>query len=211
MFLFSRMATLKGGFRGPVGWATEMRAKVDSLITPEVSLWAGRAGFALGTVAWNARVESRTELDDQMSRVLEDPGYHDLVERGQEFIIPPAQDVLRELIHPQDMPDQAPPVGSVATVITAVAAPGKLTDAFAWGPEIANLFSDATGVPALFYVDSYGAFGQFTWIAVTPDMQTCDEANAALANSSDYWKSIDDAGPMFVPGSGSQGLAVRIA
>lgn len=70
------------------------------------------------------------------------------------------------------------------------------------------MYSRITGSPASFFADSYG---QPTWITPHADLAAVDAANDALRANPNYLASIDGAGALFVPGSGMQGLATRIA
>jgi hypothetical protein len=211
MYLFQRVVTLRGGVRRPLGWAVEMNAYVNANSGVEVGLWVANFGFPLGTVVWSARVESRAELAEVMGGLMAQDGYHELVERGQEFVAEPGQDHLRELIHPESVGQGPPPVGSVATIITATPNEGRLREALGWGVEIAKMYGDITGTPAAFYAEAYGTFGQVTWIVAHTDMAAADAASRAVQAAPDYLASIDGAGELFVPGSGAQGLATRIA
>jgi len=211
MYLFQRMATLRGGIQKPVGWAIEINQLVNEVGGVEVSLWSSLFGFPLGTVVWSARVESRAVLAEVTGKLMASDAYHSMVEKGQEFITTPGEDTLRQLIHAESMSPTVPPVGSVATVITATPNPGQITKALGWGVEITTLFARITGSSALFFADAYGQFGQLTWIASHTDAAAADAANDALQAAPEYLASIDQAGPLFVPGSGRQGLAMRIA
>ena len=94
---------------------------------------------------------------------------------------------------------------------TAAASVGHVTDAIGWGVEIATLTAGITGAPVAFYVDSYGAFGQVTWIAVQESMAAADAAGDALMADPAYLESVSGAAGFFVEGSGMQALATRIA
>lgn len=211
MYLFQRTVTLRGGARKPMAWAVEMNKLVNDLGGVEVGLWSALFGFPLGTVVWSARVPSRAALAEVMEKLMADEEYHSLVEKGQEFIDAPGQDTLRQLVHAETLSPTPPPVGAVATVITATPSPGHIVEALAWGVEITTTYSRITGSPASFFADAYGPFGQLTWITTHTGLAAADAANDALQAAPEYVTSIDGAGALFVPGSGMQGLATRIA
>ena len=211
MYLFQRTVTLRGGARKPIAWAIEINKLVNDLGGVEVGLWSTAFGFPLGTVVWSARVDSRAALAQVTAKLMADDAYHSLVEKGQEFVTTPGQDSLRQLVHAESPSPAPPPVGASVSLITATPNPGQITKALGWGVEITTMYSRITGAPASFYADAYGQFGQLTWITPHADFAAADAANDALQANPEYLASIDGAGAMFVPGSGMQGLATRIA
>ena len=211
MYLFQRMVTLRGGVRKPIGWAVEMNKLVNDVGGVEVGLWSTVFGFPLGTVLWSVRVDSRAQLAQLTAKLMADDAYHSLVDKGQEFVTAPGQDTLRQLIHAESPSPTPPPVGASATVITATPNSGQIAKALAWGVEITTIYSRVTGTPASFFADAYGTFGQLTWITPHADVAAADAANDALQANPEYLASIDGAGSLFVPGSGIQTLASRIA
>jgi hypothetical protein len=211
VYLFQRTITLRGGARKPIAWAIEMNKLVNDLGGVEVGLWSSVFGFPLGTVVWSARVDSRAALAEVTGKLMANDEYHSLVKKGQKFVDAPGQDTLRQLVHAESLSPTPPPVGAAATVITATANPGQIAKALAWGVEITTIYSRITGSPASFFADAYGPFGQLTWITTHADIAAADAANDALQATPDYLTSIDGAGALFVPGSGMQALATRIA
>jgi len=211
MYLFQRTVTLQGGARKPIAWAIEMNKLVNDLGGVEIGLWSSVFGFPLGTVVWSARVDSRAALAELTTKLMASDAYHSAVEKGQEFVAAPGQDTLRQLVHAESLSPTPPPVGAAATVITATPGEGNIAKALAWGVEITTIYSRITGSPASFFADAYGPFGQVTWITTHADMAAADAANDALQAAPEYLASIDGAGALFVPGSGMQGLATRIA
>ena len=146
-----------------------------------------------------------------MVKLMANDAYHALIEKGQDFIADPGQDTLRQLIHAESFSPTPPTVGARATQITATPGEGNNAKALAWGVEITTIYSRITGTPASFFADSYGPFGQLTWITPHADFAAADAANDALQGAPEYLASIDGAGALFVPGSGQQALAMRVA
>jgi hypothetical protein len=205
------MVTLQGGARKPVAWAVEMNELVNRVGGVEVGLWSSVFGFPLGTVVWSARVDSRAQLNDVMGKLMADDGYHSLAEKGQEFFVAPGQDTLRRLIHAEALSPSPPPVGTAVTLITASPSPGNIAKVLAWGVEITAMYARITGTGAAFYADAYGTIGQVSWVTAHADLAAADAANEKLQAVPEYLASIDGSGELFVPGSGAQGLAIRIA
>ena len=52
MYLFSRLATLRGNERKSMTWAVEMNGYVDAHSDHSLSLWRADFGHPVGTVAW---------------------------------------------------------------------------------------------------------------------------------------------------------------
>jgi hypothetical protein len=177
----------------------------------DVSLWQARFGYPLGTVVWSAMIESRAHLDEQMAKTAADPGFLDLVGRGQEFTTDPPQDMLRSVVHMTREPAGAPPIGAWVEVISAAPAEGKMADAMAWGVEIAEHYTTVTGSGAAFLADDYGMFGQLTWISVHDDGAAADAAGEATATDAGYLAAVDGGAHLFLPGSATRTASTRIA
>ncbi len=210
MLLFSRVATLRGSERNSLAWAVEVSGYVDAHSDHSVSLWRSDFGRPVGTVIWSAWVESHDDLAKGFATLATDDGYHTLIEKGQEFVTDPPSDFLREAVHGGPA-DAAPPIGAVTTVTTAVIGNGRYSDAIGWGIEMAQLVEQVSGAPTMFLVDSYGTFGQVTWLSGAADMAAADKAGQAINADAEYMKRLGDAGDLFVPASGDRGLVTRIA
>jgi hypothetical protein len=210
MYLFSRVATLRGSERNSLAWAAEVSGYVNDHSDHAVSLWRADFGRPVGTVIWSAWVESHDDLAKGFANLATDDGYHSLIEKGQEFVTDAPSDFLRQAIHGEPGPT-APPIGAVTTVTTAVVGNGRYAEAMAWGVEMAQLVEQVSGAPTLFLVDSYGTFGQVTWLTGAADMAAADAAGEAINANADYMKRLSDVGDLFVPASGDRALVSRIA
>jgi hypothetical protein len=211
MHLFSRVATLTGGPVEPVDWAVNITGKVNQIMDVEVSLWQGVFGYPLGTVAWSAMVESRAHLAEQTAKLAADSTFLELAGAGQAFATTPFEDALRSIVHMTREPEGSPPIGGWAEVTTATPAEGKIGEAMAWGVEIADAYTAATGTGCAFLADDYGTFGQVTWVAVHDDAAATDRASAAEAGDAAYLASVDGAGHLFQPGSANRVASIRVA
>lgn len=208
MYLFTRRATLSGSERNSMAWAVEMSAYVDSHSSHDVSVWRADFGYPVGTVVWSAWAESQNALNEGFASLADDDGYHSLAEKGAEFFSV-AEDELREAIHGAPG-DDAAALGSVTTVTTAVMAGGQYSEGGAWSVGMAQLIEEISGLPAMFLLDSYGTFGQVTWLSGAPDLATADAANAKVNADAEYLKRLEAVGDLFVPGSGHRSLFTRI-
>ncbi|MGZ4729404.1 MAG: hypothetical protein ACXWB2_16950 [Acidimicrobiales bacterium] len=210
MYLFSRLATLRGNERRSLAWAVEMSTYVNAHSDHTVTLWRADFGYPVGTVAWSTWVESLAALNAGFAALGDDDGYHDLVDAAAELITDPPQDVLRRVVFGEPGTEPPPP-GAVTSVTTAVVANGKYAEATAWGIEMAELVQQITNQATIFLLDAYGTFGQVTWLSGAPDLATADAGSEAVQANPDYIKRLADVGDLFVPGSGQQRLVTRVA
>lgn len=190
-------------------WATEITDIVNR-VGPPTSLWQGLFGAPVGTYSWNTMVESRAQVGEVMTQVMNDPDFHASLEEGQQFLSPiPTQDQLHRFVAGTEV-DAPSPAGTVAEVITAVAAPGRLADALEWGPQIAVKVGGIIQRPTMFMLDSYGTFGQMSWASLYPDLAACDTAQDTLMNDMDYLGEVAKGSDLFNAGSGQRIAAMKI-
>jgi hypothetical protein len=209
MLMFSRTATLTGSPRKSIPWAMAITDYVNTHGTLPVSCWSGTFGGPVGTVIWACRAESQAQLAAALTTLATDSGYLDLVEQAAEFITTPGQDALREVVY--GTAGNAPLLGSVARVSTALAAVDRFADAVAWSVEIAVHIEGVTGVPVRVAVDKFGPMGGISWLSVVPDMAAADTADGKLAADPSYLGRLAATSGLFIPGSGHSSQAVRIA
>lgn len=210
MYLFSRVVTLAGPPAASTAFAIEMRQYVADATGRDIALWSAGFGAPLGTVSFAMRVEGLADLQALSEPLLADPGYHERLAAGQQFDGGPATDSLAQPIL-GELGDASPPVGSVAMVTTATMNAGRYGKGIAWGIDIAKHVSAVGGMPTMFLTGSFGQFGSVAWIAVAPDMAAVDAAGAAVNSDPAYLGMLDDAGDLFLPGSGNRVLMTRIA
>lgn len=212
MLLFSRVVTLTGSPRRVVPWAVEITGYVNAHSDLNVSLWSCTFGYPLGTFVWSAVVESQVALADGTGKLLADDGYFELLEKGQDLVGQPGQDLLRELVHggPEAGGDP-PPIGAVATVTTATALVDRMADAVGWGVEIAQHVTGITGAPVSVLTNVFGQMGQITWIAVQPDLGAAESAGSQMAADASYLGRLAATKDLFVPASGHTAQVTRVA
>jgi hypothetical protein len=209
MYLFSRWATLAGNPRSSMGWALEAAAFVADKCGREMSTWSVEFGAPVGTVAWTTRVDSLADLNALFAPLANDDGWFDMIDKGAEFMTTGSQDRLREVVRAPADP-ALPPVGSVATLITAVSATGMMAAAMEWGGEVAAYVETLTGQPTLFLADAFDDFGRLSWIGVAADHAAADASNGKLAADPGYLERLGRTGDLFLAGSGHSTLLSRI-
>jgi hypothetical protein len=110
-----------------------------------------------------------------------------------------------------DLTATPPPVGSVATLTTAVISNGRYADAIGWGLDVAAHVTTVTGMPVGFMMDMFGTFGQVAWIGIAADGAAADAANAKLNVDPGYMEKLGGATDLFVQGASHRSLAYRVA
>ncbi|MDX2381815.1 MAG: hypothetical protein QNM02_18910 [Acidimicrobiia bacterium] len=212
MYLFTRSATLVGGPGRTLEYVAQVTEIVNATIDLEVTLWGTLFGRPAGTFSWNTMVDGRAGLGSATAALATNPDYLAALDRGQEFAgVTPAEDELRQLVHPTELPGDGPAVGAFAEAITVTPAAGHIADAMGWGVEISNMAASITGVPVSFWADAYGTFGQVSWLIVYPDAAAVDAAQDKLNASAEYITAVDKSGPLFIGGSGDRALFTRLA
>lgn len=210
MQLFTRSVPFTGALPDVMGWASGMREYVSGKIGREVALWNVLFGAPIGTAVYTLRIEGLADLQSITQTLVSDPEYHTLLANGQGLATSPPVDSVATPIH-GDLGDVPPPVGSVATVTTAVMEPGRYGEAIAWGIDVAQHVEAVGGVPVTFLVSDFGPFGQVEWIGVAPDAAAADAANQKINADADYLAKLENIGGLFTAGSGHRSLAVRTA
>jgi hypothetical protein len=210
MYLFSRTVTLGGLPRASSAWAVEITSYVNDHTDKDVTLWSSTFGMPLGTLTWATWVDSLADIQASFGGLLEDDGYESLLARGAELTTAPGADMLREVVY-GELGDQAPPIGAVSTMTTATIANGKYGEGVAWGAQMAEHVQSLTGNRSFFLRDVFGTFGQVTWLTGAADAAATDAAMTAINGDAEYLKRLGDVGDLFLPGSGRQAMATRIA
>lgn len=210
MHLFSRAVHLVGPPSEVGTYVTEIRDHVSKQLDQDVAVWS--AGFTqpVGTMVFTARVDGIAGLMAMQEKFVGDTDYEAILAKGAGFRAGPAMDGLSEPIL-GDMDAGPPPVGTIVAVTSAQIAEGKYADAIAWGVEVAQHVEKVSGTPVAFLRDVFGPFGSVRWISGYPDGAAADAANAAVNGDEGYMKMLGDIAGLFVPGSGQQGMGVRIA
>jgi hypothetical protein len=210
MQLFSRSVHFQGPAADVVPHAIALRDHVSKKIGQEVSLWNIMFGAPFGTVAYTARVDGLAGVAAMGTALAGDKEYEALLAKGTSWVSGPPVDTLRESLS-GEMGAAVPPVGSVATVTTAVIEGGKYGAAIGWGLAVAAHVTAVTGQPVAFLMDMFGTFGQVAWIGIESDVGAADAANAKLNANAAYMEMLEGTAGMFVPGSGHRSIAVRLA
>ena len=188
--------------------ATQMAQLASKVSGLELIPWVGVFGLPLGTVVYSAQVESQAAVADALARLSADRGYQRLVgESGGPQSLGPGEDAIAEVL---SLAGAGESTGVLAVVAVARCAPGRVAEATAWGNDILSHASKVTGLDGSFLRVLYGPWTTLAWIMLAETMEEVDIATGSLAADDTYLERIDDAGPLFLPGSASQHLLRRL-
>lgn len=154
--------------------------------------WVSVYGLPCAAVVYSVQVESQAAMAAALATLELDPG----------------EDSIGEIV---SVAGPGGSVGNFASVVLAQCAPGRIAEATAWGVDILSHASKLTGLDGVLVRGLYGPWATLAWIAVAESMDEVDDAAAALAADTSYLERIDDAGPLFLPGSASQRLLRRLS
>lgn len=210
MHLFTRTVTLVGSLPKAMAYAVDIRGYVTEKLGRDIGLWSANFGAPHGTMVFSARVDGLADIADMNTTLMSDQAYLDKLEAGAEFRGAPGADSLARPLN-ADFGDATPPIGAVAMATTATAANGHMSDAVAWGLEVAEHAGKVGGVPVIVLAAAFGEFGQLGWLSVAPDAATAQSATDAVNADEGYLKMINDAGELFVPGTAHRMMTTRVA
>lgn len=211
MYLFSRTVTMRGNPRDTTPYAKDICAMVNERSHFDLSLWQGLFGVPVGTVVFSMLVESRAALLAGEMELMADDDYLDLLDRGQDFVTTPPEDRLVAMVHHAGGELQRADVGAVADITSAQVEVDRTAEAVGWSIGMADLVAEISGYPVHLGTVQHGSFGELQWTSTGPDITEADRVADLLAKDTDYIERLGHATGLFVPGSGRQLLAVRIA
>ena len=209
MKLFTRQVHLRGTPQEVVGYHTEMQAFASEIAGRDIAMWNVVMGAPGGTVAYTTPVEGLADLGNMMRAVLGHAEYHEKTSWAADRVMTPTEDSLADVLH-GEIGEERPPVGTFGVVTSALMANGAYESAVGWGVEMAQFAGDVGGIPVMFTIDNFGAFGRVNWIALGSEEDVGNSLDALSANA-DYMQRLGQTADLFIPGSGNRMLAYRAA
>jgi hypothetical protein len=200
MLLWTRTRQIDVG-AGPeaITSAGELARHATAITGLGVVPWAGVYGLPLGTVVYSIQVESQSAMATALAA---------LAESGRTLDHGPGEDAIGELVSTAGSGES---IARFASVVLARCAPGRMAEGTAWGVDALSHASKATGLDGLLLRGLYGPWASLVWISLAESMEEIDDSASALAADPTYVERIDDAGPLFLPGSSSQRLLRRLS
>ena len=196
MYLFTRSRRMRTGDpAGAIAWVVGVTEQVRTITGKQVDAWSSVMSPDAGLVAWSTWIEHLSELEQAFDKLMAAGEYLESVKAGEQFGEGPVVDGLATLVHGEvDLAAGSP---AYATIATAVAAPGHLSDAIGAGIEIAEHATRVSGQNTLFVVNSTGPYGGCAWLTGSPDIDTVENGENALMADPDWIKLIDRVGTAY--------------
>jgi len=209
VYQFSRTAVVRANPRVMFPWVQQITDVVRANTSLPVSAWAASFGAPIGGVVWSALVRSQAELAADMTSLLGNQEYLDLLATGQEMIPVAGQDSLRTLVHGSPEPEHG--LGSVSSVTWGTATLSRIGEALAWSVDMAQHAEKTTGNPVSVWVNAFGLMGEVTFFSIYDDVAAAETGQRALNSDQGYMERLHGSEGLWIPGSGNQGRFTRIA
>lgn len=82
-----------------------------------------------------------------------------------------------------------------------VSSPKITSQAIQWAKEIAEFINKKYKIQVSVYMDSFGDIGTIRWFCDYEDFAAMEKVGNQLMADQEYWKRIDQASNLFLPGS----------
>lgn len=207
MYIFSRTATIKPEhIEEGMGFAVDIAARVKTVTGKPITVYNMVFGASMGTVMWSTRYESQAEAADVAAKLTVDPGYMESVKAHIGLFTAAPVDALVNVVSSTLDPQPR----AVYELTTAIIANGKFAAAMAFGVKAQELVATATGLPTAFTSSVYGAYGGIGWLVGGSSMADMDTVRKVETTDERFLALLEEAGDLFVEGSGSNALIQRI-
>lgn len=187
-------------------FAVEIAEKVTSVMGVLLGVYGVRFGAPLGSVMWTLRAESEAELADRSAKLIADPGYQEMIAKGIGLFAGPPTDSVSTVVSSTLTPTPK----RIYAVTRAVMANGKLRQAMEFGVRVQGYLTTASGLSTAFLSSRYGEYGGVGWLLGADTMAEIDAANALEASDEKFQALLDEAGGLFVEGSGHNSLIEKL-
>jgi hypothetical protein len=208
MYLFTRMARLSPAhYRDGIEWALGVTEKVNQITSLNVGLWSPILSPGLGTLSWGSAVETLSDLEDADAKLMADPMYLDVVEKGASMLVGTVEDQTAQFIH---NPPQTGETTHVAVVETSMAN-GSFKRGVEVGVEIAQRATDLGGSPTAFLTGVTGTYAGCAWITSATSLAELERGEQAVNTNMDFIAFLDkEAAGCYLPGVTKQSIWRRL-
>ena len=206
MFIFVRRRTVKAGkLPQALDFSVESAEHIGKVIGKTIAVQRLAYGQSAGVVQFSYIVDQMSELDETVDRIASDAGAAEFASRAAElFEGLPEDNIGRVVVSTFEGPKP------VMSLVSAVAAPGKLPEVLAFGVEMQQLLTSTTGEPAAFVTGISGAVGGVRFARGADSMAGLQAANEKLQEGGAFAKLMERTGDLFVPASGNTAILRKI-
>ena len=205
MFIFLRRRMIKPSkFAQALDFSIESAAHVSKLIEKNITVSRLVFGQPAGVVQFSYTFEHMTELDESSEhrrRCCDGRLRHPV--RGAVRWTP--EDNIGRLV----VSNFAEPKTAI-NIVSAVTHAGRAADVTAFGVEMQQVLTSATGEPAAFVVGISGVFGGTRFAVGADSMASLEDANEKLQADATFAQLMQKAGELFVPGAGQSVILRKI-
>jgi hypothetical protein len=206
MFVFTRRRIIKPSkFAQALDFSLESAAHVGKLIGKNIAVSRLTYGQPAGVVQFTYLFDHMGELDQSQEKITSDAATAEYGVRAAELFEGAAEDNIGRLVV-----STIQEIRPVMNVISAVASAGRAADVAAFGMEMHQAVTSATGAPAAFVVSVSGAFGGTRFAIGADSMADLQAANEKLQEAGTVAKLMEKARDLFVPGSAQSVILRRV-
>lgn len=206
MFIYSAVLTARVGQQQPaMAQIVEARQIIEGAIGRPTSAWAAVTGQPVGTFAISIRADSVADVVDGQSKLGASVEYAGLAQASAEIWSAPATTSFQRVIGSTGDTQDGGLISMTTTTID-----GSFSDAIAFGHEVLEYVSEASGSAGLLLLSEAPTIGELTWVFANESAEAAAEVDTKLQADADYLALYDRAADLFVPGGAHRSMAVRL-
>lgn len=206
MFIYSAVLTARVGQQQPaMAQIVEAREIIEGATGRPTSAWAAVTGQPVGTFAISIRADSVADVIDGQSKLGASVEYAALAQTSGEIWAAPSVTSFQRVIGTSGDTQDGAVISMTTTTID-----GSFSDAIAFGHEVLEHVSGATGSAGMLMLSEAPRVGELTWVFANESAEAAAAADATLQGDASYLALYDRAGDLFMPGGAQRSMAVRL-
>jgi hypothetical protein len=196
---------------GKAGQLAPLVGELRSVLTADTGqdwwAWSVASGAPFGSFLVSTRFDNLAALAAGQAKSAASEGFRALSQKYGDLMSRPAETYLNEVIAATGEMSAPKPM----MVITgATMAGGKIRQAVAWSTQIMQHVTDVTGVGGVVVTSVTGPMFQIGWMSGFDNPAHLDEFNGKMAADPAYLDMIDEAGDLFLSGSGRRMIIAQL-
>lgn len=209
MYLYTRRTRIANGKpREGMEWAANVAVKVREVTGIECSLWRSVMSPAAGTIAFNAVLETLSDIEAADTKLNADDIFMATALEGANYTDGSLDDTVIQLLNAEPDPNARP---SYAAVVQGQLANGSFRTGIECGLEIAQRATELGGLKTVFGVTTTGTYAGVGWITGAESLAELEAAEQKVNADPSFLELLDEkASSCFLPGVTTQTLWQRI-